>query len=53
MVYSLLLLYLSRLGNAIVDGAYEIQQIRGNQAIASLIFPNLKLTAEQVLRTGG
>jgi Uma2 family endonuclease len=37
----------------LVDGAYEIQQLRGNQAIASLIFPNLKLTAEQVLRAGG
>jgi Uma2 family endonuclease len=37
----------------LVDGAYEIQQLRGNQAIASLTFPNLKLTAEQVLRAGG
>jgi Uma2 family endonuclease len=37
----------------LVDGAYEIQQLRGNQAIASLTFPNLKLTAEQLLRTGG
>ena len=34
----------------LVDGEYEIQQLRGDQAIASLTFPGLKLTAEQVLR---
>jgi Uma2 family endonuclease len=33
----------------LVDGEYEIQQFRGSQAIASPTFPNLKLTAEQVL----
>jgi Uma2 family endonuclease len=27
----------------LVDGAHEIQKLRGNQAIASLTFPNLKL----------
>jgi len=36
----------------LVDGEYEIQQLRGDQAIASPTFPNLKLTAEQVLRAG-
>ncbi len=36
----------------LVNGEYEIQQFRGNQTIASLIFPDLKLTAEQVLRGG-
>jgi Uma2 family endonuclease len=36
----------------LVDGEYEIQQIRGDQAIVSPTFPNLKLTAEQVLRAG-
>ncbi|MDM9382351.1 Uma2 family endonuclease [Chlorogloeopsis sp. ULAP01] len=36
----------------LVDGEYEIQQLRGNQAIASPTFPDLKLTAEQVLRAG-
>ena len=36
----------------LVNGEYEIQQFRGNQAIVSLTFPNLKLTAEQVLRAG-
>lgn len=36
----------------LVDGEYEIQQFRGNQAIVSLTLPNLKLTAEQVLRSG-
>jgi Uma2 family endonuclease len=36
----------------LVDGEYEIEQIRGNQIIASLTFPDLKLTAEQVLRAG-
>jgi Uma2 family endonuclease len=37
---------------ALVNGEYEIQQLRGNQTIVSLTFPNLKLTAEQVLRAG-
>ncbi|MGV0026631.1 Uma2 family endonuclease [Phormidesmis priestleyi] len=37
----------------LVDGEYEIQQLRGNQTIVSPTFPGLKLTAEQVLRTGG
>ncbi len=36
----------------LVNGEYQIQQIRGNQAIVSLTFPNLKLTAEQVLMAG-
>jgi Uma2 family endonuclease len=36
----------------LVDGEYEIQQFRGNQTIVSRIFPDLKLTAEQVLRAG-
>lgn len=36
----------------LVNGEYEIQQFRGNQPITSLTFPNLKLTAEQVLKAG-
>ena len=36
----------------LVNGEYEIQQVRGNQPIISLTFPNLKLTAEQVLKAG-
>ena len=36
----------------LVKGEYEIQQIRGNQPITSFTFPNLKLTAEQVLKAG-
>jgi Uma2 family endonuclease len=36
----------------LVKGEYEIQQIRGNQPITSLTFPNFKLTAEQVLKAG-
>ncbi|WGV27638.1 Uma2 family endonuclease [Halotia branconii] len=36
----------------LVDGEYEIQQLRGNQTITSLTFSGLKLTAEQVLRAG-
>ncbi|YAF98646.1 MAG: Uma2 family endonuclease [Nodularia sp. CChRGM 3473] len=36
----------------LVNGEYEIQQLRGNQSIVSLTFPDLKLTAEQVLRAG-
>ncbi|MEG3940856.1 MULTISPECIES: Uma2 family endonuclease [unclassified Microcoleus] len=37
----------------LVDGEYEIQKLRGNQAIVSPTFPGLKLTAEKVLRAGG
>jgi Uma2 family endonuclease len=36
----------------LVQGEYEIQQIRGNQPIISPTFPNFKLTAEQVLKAG-
>lgn len=36
----------------LVNGEYEIQQFRGNQTIASPTFPDLKLTADQVLRAG-
>jgi Uma2 family endonuclease len=36
----------------LVEGEYEIQQLRGTQAIVSPTFPNLKLTAEQVLGAG-
>jgi Uma2 family endonuclease len=36
----------------LVNGEYEIQKFRGNQIIVSLTFPNLKLTAEQVLKAG-
>ena len=36
----------------LVKGDYEIQQFRGNQPITSLTFPNLKLTADQVLKAG-
>ncbi|MGP1382678.1 MAG: Uma2 family endonuclease [Thainema sp.] len=36
----------------LVDGEYEIQQLRGNQTIDSSTFPGLKLTAEQILSAG-
>lgn len=36
----------------LVNGEYEIQQLRGNESVVSRTFPNLKLTAEQVLRAG-
>jgi Uma2 family endonuclease len=36
----------------LVNGEYEIHQLRGNQTIISPTFPDLKLTAEQVLRAG-
>jgi Uma2 family endonuclease len=36
----------------LVNGEYEIQQLRGEQTIASPTFPGLQLTAEQVLRSG-
>jgi Uma2 family endonuclease len=38
---------------SLVDGEYEIQQFRGNQSIVSPTFPEMKLTAEQVLRASG
>lgn len=34
----------------LVDGEYEIQLLRGSQTIVSSTFPDLNLTAEQVLR---
>ncbi|NJN87804.1 MAG: Uma2 family endonuclease [Leptolyngbyaceae cyanobacterium SL_7_1] len=34
----------------LVSGEYEIQQFRGEQTVVSPTFPNLKLTAGQVLR---
>jgi Uma2 family endonuclease len=37
----------------LVEGEYEIRQLRGNQTISSPTFPGLQLTAEQVLRAGG
>jgi Uma2 family endonuclease len=37
----------------LVDGEYEIRQLRGNQSIVSPTFPRLKLTAEQVLKASG
>ncbi|QYO68092.1 Uma2 family endonuclease [Leptolyngbya sp. 7M] len=36
----------------LVGGEYEIQQLRGNEIIVSPTFPELRLTAEQVLRAG-
>jgi Uma2 family endonuclease len=36
----------------LVNGEYAIQHLRGNQSIISPTFPDLKLTAEQVLRAG-
>jgi Uma2 family endonuclease len=36
----------------LVDGEYEIEKLRGDRAIVSSTFPDLKLTAEQVLRAG-
>jgi Uma2 family endonuclease len=35
----------------LVDGEYEIQQLRGNQIVVSTTFPNLKLTAAEILKT--
>ncbi|MEM9538746.1 MAG: Uma2 family endonuclease [Cyanobacteria bacterium P01_E01_bin.42] len=35
----------------LVDGEYDTQLLRGDRAIASPTFPNLNLTAEQILRT--
>ena len=35
----------------LVNGEYEIQQLRGNQMVVSTTFPSLKLTAAEVLKT--
>jgi Uma2 family endonuclease len=35
----------------LVNGEYEIQQLRGNQIVVSATFPSLKLTAAEVLKT--
>ncbi|BAU11520.1 hypothetical protein LEP3755_20190 [Leptolyngbya sp. NIES-3755] len=34
------------------DGAYQSRDFRGNDAIVSQTFPNLQLTAEQILKAG-
>ncbi len=34
----------------LTNGEYEIRQFQGKQSVVSLTFPDLKLTAEQVLR---
>ncbi|MGG6240199.1 Uma2 family endonuclease [Nodosilinea sp. AN01ver1] len=36
----------------LMDGEYAIQQLRGNQRVISPTFPDLNLTAEQVLKAG-
>ena len=33
----------------LIEGEYEVTQLRGSDAIASLLFPELALTAEQIL----
>lgn len=35
-----------------VDGEYQVQRFQGNQLLSSPTFPNLVLTAEQVLKAG-
>jgi len=35
----------------LVNGEYEIQQLRGNQMVVSTTFPSLKLTAAEILKT--
>jgi Uma2 family endonuclease len=37
---------------ALVNGQYQIQQYRGDEAIVSPTFPNLNLTAAQILKAG-
>jgi len=34
----------------LVNGEYEIQQLRGNQIVVSTTFPNLKVTAAEILK---
>lgn len=35
----------------LANGEYKIQQLRGNQIVVSTTFPNLKLTAAEILKT--
>ncbi|MEA5514758.1 Uma2 family endonuclease [Nodularia sp. UHCC 0506] len=35
----------------LANGEYDIQQLRGNQIVVSTTFPNLKLTAAEILKT--
>lgn len=35
----------------LANGEYEIEQFRGNQIVISTTFPNLKLTAAEILKT--
>ncbi len=37
---------------ALVDGVYEVQRFQGNEAIVSRVFPELRLTVNEVLRAG-
>ena len=36
----------------LVNREYEVQVLRGSQAVRSTVFPALKLTAEQILKAG-
>jgi len=38
--------------HSLIEGQYEIQRFRGSTPIKSPLFPNLQLTAEQVLSAG-
>jgi Uma2 family endonuclease len=35
---------------SLLDGEYELKQFRGSEAIASQVFPELNLTAEQIFQ---
>jgi Uma2 family endonuclease len=37
---------------ALVDGTYQVQRFQGSDRIVSLTFPDLSLTADQILRAG-
>jgi Uma2 family endonuclease len=37
---------------SLVDGEYQVQRLQGDAAIASVVFPDLQLTAEQILYAG-
>ena len=36
----------------LVNGEYEIQQVQGDRPVVSMTFPDLKLTADQILKAG-
>jgi Uma2 family endonuclease len=37
---------------SLVDGVYQVQRFQDEDRVVSLVFPNLQLTANEILRVG-